>query len=156
VEGAAVVDATESDNLFPKLSQQDLRSILEPGREDVDFIIAFDETLIFLEAKAYTAYSTRQMKSKLARLHLLQAFYSRLPHARQRPIDFHLLITSPRPPGRLQVEWRPPWMELKLSPSQDVLRVTRLQRTGCQHENGGPLASHFQTAVNPGCFASSD
>jgi hypothetical protein len=94
--------------MFPKLSQQDLRPILEPGREDVDFIIAFDETLIFLEAKAYTPYDTRQMKSKLARLHLLHAFYSRLPHARQRPIDFHLLITSPRPPGRLQVEW-PPW-----------------------------------------------
>ena len=58
VEDAAVVDATESD-MFPKLSQQDLRPILEPGREDVDFIIAFDETLIFLEAKAYTPYQTQ-------------------------------------------------------------------------------------------------
>ena len=144
VEDAAVVDATESDNLFPKLSPQDQRSILEPGREDVDFIIAFDETLVFLEAKAYTSYSTRQMKSKLARLHLLYAFYSRLPHACQRPIDFHLLITSPRPPGRLQVEWppwackgdRPPWMKLKLSPSQDVLRVTRCNEQGVSMKTG--------------------
>ena len=84
------------------------------------------------------------MKSKLARLHLLHAFYSRLPHARQRPIDFHLLITSPRPPGRLQVEWppwackedRPPWMELKLSPSQDVLRVTRCNEQGVPMKTG--------------------
>lgn len=143
-DDAAVVDATEGDHLYPELSQQDLRSILEPGREDVDFIIAFDETLIFLEAKAYTSYSTRQMKSKLARLHLLHAFYSGLPHARQRPIDFHLLITSPRPPSRLKVEWpswackgdRPPWMELKLSPSKDVLRVTRCNEQGVSIETG--------------------
>jgi hypothetical protein len=144
VEDAVVVDATESDNLFPELSRQDLRSILEPGREDVDLIIAFDDVLILLEAKAFTSYSTRQMKSKLARLHLLHAFYSKLPHAGQRPVNFHLLITSPRPPGRLQVEWpqwackgdRPPWMELKLSPSQDVLRVTRCNEQGISMKTG--------------------
>jgi hypothetical protein len=48
------------------------RRLVEGNHEDADLIIASDSDLIIVEVKAYGAWSNKQMRSKLARLELLQ------------------------------------------------------------------------------------
>ncbi len=44
---------------------------IQANQEDIDFIIAFDKTLILIEAKGYTPWSNEQLSSKKARLELI-------------------------------------------------------------------------------------
>ena len=123
----------------PNRVKENLRNLAENGREDVDFIVSYDNTLILIEAKAFTSYKNTQMTSKLARLELVYEFYQSVPNVEKPSVDFHFLLTSPTRPQRLQAKWPtwackgkiPPWMPLQDTLHPDgVLRVTRCDGKG--------------------------
>ncbi len=124
----------------PNRVKESLRALAENGREDVDFVVSYDNVLILIEAKAYTSYKNKQMASKLARLKLVYDFYMALPDSREPRVSFHFLLTSPKTPQKLEAEWpswackggkRPPWMPMQNTiPQEGVLRVTRCDEKG--------------------------
>ncbi|MER2252488.1 hypothetical protein ABS772_21425 [Methylorubrum podarium] len=61
------------------------------SQQDVDMIIAFDETVIVIEAKLATSWSNRQLTSKIQRL-------SSMPTEHVRP---YFILTSPSEPTKL-------------------------------------------------------
>lgn len=65
--------------------------LIHGSQQDVDMIIAFDETLIIIEAKLATSWSNEQLKSKMERL-------QSLPTEHTRP---YFILTSPSEPTKL-------------------------------------------------------
>jgi len=53
------------------------------------------------DAKAYGAWGNRQMARKIQRLNLLRQYYTTLPRASEKPVQFHFLLLSPTPPQKL-------------------------------------------------------
>jgi hypothetical protein len=118
--------------------------LITSGREDVDFVIAFDERLIMIEAKVHTSNATKQVKRKLERLRILHDFYCGLPQP-QKPLQFHFVLASPTKPQKFDdIVWpdwackRPlPWTSLHVNEHQDgVLRVTRCDEQGNSNQDG--------------------
>ncbi len=120
------------------------RRLVEGNQEDIDLLIAVGQHLIMVEAKAYGAWSNRQVKSKLQRLDLLLAYYDQIKRP-EHAVDFHLVLMSPqRPqkltkplPKRLNQLWPEPelpWLQLKLETS--VCKVTRCQLNGTPAADG--------------------
>ena len=119
--------------------------LVSGNQEDVDLIVAFDagETthVIMLEAKAYTAWSNTQMKSKAKRL---KAIFGKegdcFPQLRP-----HFGLMSPKPPRQLKTECWPSWMlspgstpicmELAVPPGR--MKLTRCNSSGMQDKDGG-------------------
>ncbi|OBQ83550.1 hypothetical protein [Mesorhizobium sp. WSM3873] len=73
-------------------------------QEDFDLLIAFERTLIIVEAKAGQHWGNRQVKSKLARLTALVDYNSRLPD----PLRLYFVLASPRQPSKLDASSCPP------------------------------------------------
>lgn len=109
---------------------------VQANQEDIDFIIAFDKTLILIEAKGDTPWNNEQLRSKTARLNLifdteLQAragidkmFYLLMsPDAINWKVDGSLrngLEPDNLPSG---VSFRKVWMPLEMD--KDLLKITR-------------------------------
>ena len=112
--------------------------LIEGNQEDVDLVIAVENRLIFVEAKAYGRFTETQIRSKLERLTLLRSFFRNLPGAADRAVEFHFLLTSPIQPSGLEDEWTPwlnvrgtiPWIKLEIDGSIEVLTVTRCDEAG--------------------------
>src|SRR5438445_3399526 len=85
----------KSDESFPPYPN-------EPGQvkgtqEDFDLLIAYERTLIIVEAKAGQHWGNKQVKSKLARLIALVDYNSRFPQA----LNIMFVLASPKPPTKL-------------------------------------------------------
>lgn len=101
---AAALEAYGHDDeelVFPS-RERDGRRLVEGTQEDVDFLIVFkgkDENhhLIFIEAKAYTPWDGRQMRSKVARM---KAIFGDDGN-RHTGIKPHFCLLSRKPPQRL-------------------------------------------------------
>ena len=65
---------------------------MEGNLEDVDLVIAADQTLILIEAKAYGIFTDKQIASKVARLNLLYDFYTKLQSNAAQQIRFYFLL----------------------------------------------------------------
>ena len=83
------------------------QELVQGNQEDIDLIIAFDRTLIFVEAKGDTSWLSGQMSSKAVRLN---ALFDRFD-IDACGLQVHLVLTSPKPaPGLSQAEqklWSP-------------------------------------------------
>ncbi len=130
--------------------QPNHKGLVKGSQEDIDLIIATGEHLIMIEAK-YGNFDNCQMASKLERLELLHRYYLDLPHAKDWPVQFHLLLTSPREPKKLVAHWPSwacregeiPWIRLVLNhtgelpdPPGHPLRVTRCDQAGKSSAKG--------------------
>ncbi len=122
------------------------RRLVEGNQEDVDLLIATGSHLIMIEAKAFGAWSAKQVVSKLQRLDLLLAYYDQIRQD-SAAVHFHLVLMSPREPQilpqklkkdmpvRLGELWpKLPWIPLELGKS--VLEVTRCQADGKSSAHG--------------------
>ncbi|WP_238384332.1 hypothetical protein [Teichococcus vastitatis] len=126
------------------------RRLVEGNQEDIDLLIAWDDELVMIEAKAYGAFGNAQIASKLARLDLLHKHYLSLHSDNARPVRFHLLLTSPRPPQKLAAAWPSwgcrgtgvPWIPLEMEASLPVLTVTRCNLSGKSSAGG----DHWKTS----------
>ena len=115
------------------------RQLVEGNQEDIDLVIAMDQNLILIEAKAYGSFTERQIKSKLERLNMLHRFLeeSLKPETDQR-IQSHFMLQGPSDPKHLKFEWprwacntrEKCWLDLKIGESDFVLEVTRCNSNG--------------------------
>lgn len=89
-------------------------SLVMGNQEDLDLIVAFDETLILIEAKGATSWGNEQIGSKIKRIEALLASQAQLRaqnHSRGFVPQLFLVLTSPNKPKRLQhSEVWPRWM----------------------------------------------
>jgi hypothetical protein len=127
---------------------EDLNTGKEPqlvkgNQEDVDLVIATDNDLVLIEAKAHSTFGDEQIISKLARLDLLYDFYeNKLRPTPDRVVHFHFLFLSPTEPKHLEAH-RPiwakdakiPWIPLRLISIPPILGVTRCDEDG--HSKAG-------------------
>jgi len=78
-------------------------------QEDIDLIIAFDKTIIMIEAKLTTSWNNQQMKSKILRMKSLPC----------HDVNIHLILASPKPSTKLKFEDWPDWaLSHKNTPGQ--------------------------------------
>ncbi|MGU3408072.1 hypothetical protein [Methylobacterium brachiatum] len=75
---------------------------IKGSQEDIDLIIAFEQTIILIEAKLSGSWNNKQMRSKAERM-------LALPHSN---VDLHLVLASPKAPtGLKKIRW-PDWPSL--------------------------------------------
>ena len=119
---------------FPNKENEDGR-LVTGNQEDVDLLVAFRDDsknyhLIFLEAKAYSGWNSKQMRSKAKRLDWI------FKEAGERYGDVtpHFCLMSPSPPVKLETNGWPKWWLksdskeikwLKLKVRKKRLKVTR-------------------------------
>ena len=115
------------------------------NQEDVDFLVCFKGScdiynLIFLEAKAYGAWDSKQMKSKMKRLRCIFGDKGKSID-KVKPV---LCLTSPRRPRLKYEDWpewclsdgeSPYWLELPLPDNR--LLVTRWDTDACKSSEDG-------------------
>lgn len=98
----------------PTAAGEDGASWITGNQEDIDLIVAWTRNgepyLVLIEAKGYSAWSTKQVSSKIPRIDaILQATL--------KPPTTRLVLTSPRPPQKLSTGDWPDWAR----PSGQVL-----------------------------------
>jgi hypothetical protein len=98
------------------LPEREYRWLVEGNQEDLDLVIVTERNLILIEAKAYSGWLNKQMKSKLERLNILYEFYKSLIaplHLPEQKLEFFFLTISPfEPPDKLVLDW-PSWVRNK-------------------------------------------
>lgn len=133
-------DGNECLNEVHSNAHKNERALVEGNQEDIDLVIASGLDLILIEAKAYGSWDNEQIKSKLARLELLHAYYSELAkHANvANHVQMHFLLMSPTPPKRITSAWPEwakkgseiPWIKLTLPQGVSILEVNRCNEAG--------------------------
>ena len=74
-------------------------SLIESNQEDVDFIIAFDNTIILIEAKGVESWNTKQYERKCERITLIKEVIER--SELRGKINVYFVLFSPKEPERL-------------------------------------------------------
>ena len=130
--------ADSAGTVFPNNDFQ-----IKGTQEDFDMVIAFDQTLIVLEAKAGEAWNKGQMDKKMKRLELLAAFNDKLA----QPLKLYFAITSPNETQELTNSGslplsasgsKLPWTKLEFGLSNvDLLAVERCDKRGKPDAKGG-------------------
>ena len=105
-----------------------LRKLVQRNQEDADLLIAFDQTLVLIEVKAFGYFTNKQIDSKVQRWLLLNQFCKQAVH--ELTLQFMLMSRSkptglkPPPTDLLpgKSEW--PHAVLKLHSPSQKLKVT--------------------------------
>jgi hypothetical protein len=132
------------------------RQLVEGNQEDIDLVIAADQNLILIEAKAYGPFTDKQIGSKIARLDLLHRFYKELQPDSERRIQFHFLLQGPANPEHLKMAWpcwasnsrAQAWIPLELAAPESILEVTRCDSAG-KSSAKGEYWKIYQSRVPP-------
>ena len=89
--------------------QENQNRCITGTHEDCDLIIAFDNTIILLEAKMYGSWSKKQLRSKLGRLKRLPSLKS----AQKEEVKLYFILASPGKWEQVTPQewsaWSPPW-----------------------------------------------
>lgn len=99
-------------------AQSNGAGLVNGNQEDMDLIVAFNDTLVMIEAKGETAWSNEQFQSKVARLEKLRAA-GLLPAS----IKIFFVLTSPREPKFLVPEQRTTWQAWMCNPAGRPMHV---------------------------------
>ena len=121
--------------------------IVKGSQEDSDLLVAFIKDgiyhLVFLEAKGYSSWTNKQMKSKAERLRLIFGDNGN-KYPKVKP--YFCMLSSSRP-SRLNTDDWPVWMSnggtprwLELELPNDRIKVTRCDSDGKSSNSGG----HFR------------
>lgn len=113
------------------------RRLIRGTQEDFDFVLAFDRTILLIEAKGVTNWGKAQRASKSQRLrewaaaaNEVASFSPTVP----KPISFYMILASPNPPpdDAKELHWPdfvkldgelPYFLELDFSSAPDEFRV---------------------------------
>ncbi|ADP69357.1 hypothetical protein Rvan_0067 [Rhodomicrobium vannielii ATCC 17100] len=119
--------------------------VIKGNQEDIDLIIAFDETVLLIEAKGASGWNPAQMLSKSNRIKNLPPFPDTL--------DVRLVLLSPHKPSnafwegdwvdliREKIRKAPSWVPLTFGDSSPFFAVTRCDEKGTSDAKGG----HWRT-----------
>lgn len=109
------------------------------NQEDMDLLIAFDRTIILIEAKFESSWGNTQYARKIARLKDLALFASEtVPDAAENPLKFYFVLTSSREPQKLMADSEfgiLPWVEL-ICDEKTFSRVERCNEAGKASKEG--------------------
>lgn len=115
-------------------------NLITGTQEDIDLLVAFDETLVLIEAKADTAWVNKQVSSKLLRLAAIERRFGE-----QTMQKIRLVLMSPARPQKLvdKNPWpkcmlkspdsaAPMWIALEMGDNgrNGFLTVTRCSKEG--------------------------
>jgi hypothetical protein len=123
------------------------RNLIQGTQEDMDLVIAFDKTLILIEAKGVTSWGNGQLNDKVDRLEKLEK------HELMSGLEFfRFILMSPRQSEGIKrqenVEWpiwmlnkerKPLWLKLQMGdfPSENgFLKVVRCNEHGKDDKDG--------------------
>lgn len=113
--------------------QEGTRRLIERSQEDADLLIAFDQTLILVEVKAFGTFTNKQINSKVQRWRLLKQFCNAGPE--KDGLTLHFMLMSRTEPTKLDPspndflpsrKW--PHAELIVPAASDKLVVTGKKR----------------------------
>lgn len=77
--------------------------LIRRQQEDIDLVLASGRDIILIEAKAFGAWSSQQLESKLERLNLLSEFSQQIDCPPDRRVRFHFALMSPSPPQQKNI-----------------------------------------------------
>lgn len=112
--GALVLDRMGSSDGEPLQNPQSEgmesrgHRLIRGTQEDFDLIVAFDRTIILIEAKGVTNWGNEQLASKCRRLHEWDQLSEKIVSSpnEQMPFDIFLVLTSPKRSQHLkQLDW---------------------------------------------------
>ena len=121
-------------DLDPQSNSGDIKGT----QEDCDLIVAFDSTIILVEAKVGGSFNNDQLRSKMRRLKRLKS----------ENLKIYFVLASPNPPQKIDfAEWpdwafkrkenKAYWINLTLpDESKNWLRPTRCDEEGKSNANG--------------------
>lgn len=111
------------------------------NQEDIDLLVAYENTAILIEAKATGSWDNDQIESKLGRLGHLRNAATRL--GTEFGVSLHFVLTSPARPKALRKDhvWHTPdgqfiWMELLKPDAGGFLYVTMCDGAGKSRRGG--------------------
>ena len=118
--------------------------LVSANQEDADFLVAYREGeqhhLVLVEAKASTAFTNSQLRSKAKRL---RAIFGEAGD-RWPGVTPHFVLASPRQPQRLELAEWPAWMLsagkvawIRLPMPEGLVSVTRCDSHGAMTSEGG-------------------
>ncbi len=128
------------------------KGLITGTHEDIDMVIAFANTLIFVEAKGDTSWSNRQLNKKVKRLD----FIFKEENGFTESIIYKMVLMSPQKSKGLKYDdnnemWpdflagednKPFWINLKMTAPDNMehfLKVVRCNEDKKRGENGGSL-----------------
>jgi hypothetical protein len=103
----AIIEFAKLDNQIPSAPFRQLegkQKLVMGNQEDVDLLIAFENTLIFVEYKAGGNWG-QQRKSKNGRVDLIKKLVE--THVRDQTINLHFVKISPKDDGKNGKLWLP-------------------------------------------------
>lgn len=125
--------------------------LVKGNQEDIDLIVAFENTLILIEAKGDTSWSNAQLGSKLPRLEAIFGTNAKDRHGSNELSVFFVLM-SPKKSTRLLrqggLPWpnwmtdkkdQPFWMPMQMAEAEETssfLKVTRCMDEGTVSKDG--------------------
>lgn len=126
-----------------KIIFKNIEKVIRGHQEDVDFVIGYvdgDMThLVFIEAKAATGWTNKQLKSKVGRL--IEIFG--LDGKKYPNVTPHFVITSPKLSPRIDLTSWPSWMKvgdaaawIELKLPENIPSVTRCDDAGVVTHKG--------------------
>lgn len=149
----ALLGSPDANKLQLDIPQPDSKFGLVLGKPtDIDLLIAFDNTLILVEAKGATSWNNEQLQKKVQRItHLLNA--SDMRAIQSHELAIHMVLTSPKNSVGLEPEnsssgwplWlqdcegKPNWLHLHMAEANetpDYLTVTRCHKDGTVSASG--------------------
>jgi hypothetical protein len=105
----------------PKANEN--QKLIDGNQQDVDLIVAFNKTIILVEAKVDTSWSNEQYKSKCGRFKIFENFLSQRQDTLPEKIDAHFLLTSPRKSKNLEADHV--WFQLLSFKPEEHVRIVR-------------------------------
>lgn len=130
-------------------------ALVQGNQEDIDLVVAFDNTLILIEAKGDTSWSNHQLNSKLLRLEITLGEAGTAQSSLDR-LSVHFILMSPKESDGLERELGKPWPVWMLKDGKPMWIPMRMAEAGlkpaflkvvrCKDENGsvGKEGSHWK------------
>lgn len=106
--------------------------LIRGTNEDFDLIVAFERTIILIEAKGVTSWGNKQIAGKCQRLREWSELSDQIAPGfkTSSPVEIFVVLMSPKPPKKLYgLEWpsfvntkdgKPFWLQLDLADAPDV------------------------------------
>jgi len=122
-------------------------ALISGSQEDADLVVSYKNTIILIEAKAFTSFTQKQVESKAKRLADIKQYYQTLQQKGAPEVEIHSILTSPdKPPDFCGTEAlvvrgstsiaKIAWMPLYVDNLQGKFRVTRCGANGLRSSVG--------------------
>lgn len=130
-------------------------TLINANQQDIDMLVAFDSTvngrplthLVMIEAKAYTGWNNKQLRSKVNRLQ--DIFGDGNGHAHLEVALPRLVLMSPRVSQGIEYDYWPTWMKPYGIPQWMIYNLPRREKITRCEENGKRSTDGKHLRIDP-------